>query len=124
MKLKKLTSEEFSVSVKPVGGKIEAGKPANLVFTLKDPMGMAVKGVEIVHEKPLHLLMASKDLSWYAHEHPELQPDGTFTLAWTFPAGGEYTLFHRLHPQGRRHAGRAGDAHGRRAGQGREAARG
>ncbi|HEX8875476.1 MAG TPA: heavy metal-binding domain-containing protein [Phycisphaerales bacterium] len=99
MKLKKLTSEEFSVSVKPVGGKIEAGKPANLVFTLKDPMGMAVKGVEIVHEKPLHLLMVSKDLSWYAHEHPELQPDGTFTLAWTFPAGGEYTLFHDFTPK-------------------------
>ncbi len=99
MKLKKQTSDKFTVDVKPIGGKIEAGKPVNLLFTLKDPRGMAVKDVEIVHEMPLHLLMVSKDLSWYAHEHPELQPDGTFTFTWTFPSGGEYTLFHDFTPK-------------------------
>lgn len=99
MKLKKQTSEQFSVTVKPVGGKLEAGKPVNLLFTLMDPRGMQVKDVEIVHEMPLHLLMVSKDLSWYAHEHPALQPDGTFTFTWTFPAGGEYTLFHDFTPK-------------------------
>lgn len=99
MKLKKQTSEQFTVDVKPIGGTITAGKPVNLLFTIKDPRGMAVKTVEIVHEQPLHLLMVSKDLSWYAHEHPVLQPDGTFTFAWTFPAGGEYTLFHDFTPK-------------------------
>jgi hypothetical protein len=100
MKLKKQTGEQFSVEVKVVGGaKIEAGKPANLQWTIKDPRGMQVKEVEIVHEMPLHLLMVSKDLSWYAHEHPVFQPDGTFTMAWTFPAGGEYTLFHDFTPK-------------------------
>ncbi|MCC6427232.1 MAG: hypothetical protein IT435_10480 [Phycisphaerales bacterium] len=100
MKLKKQTSEQFSVTVKPVGGgTIEAGKPVNLLWTLKDPRGMQVKDVEIVHEMPLHLLMVSKDLSWYAHEHPKLEADGTFTMTWTFPSGGEYTLFHDFTPK-------------------------
>lgn len=99
MKLKKQTSEQFTVDVKPIGGTITAGKPVSLLFTLKDPRGMAVKEVEVVHEMPLHLLMVSKDLSWYAHEHPALQPDGTFTFTWTFPAGGEYTLFHDFTPK-------------------------
>lgn len=99
MKLKKQTSEQFTVEVKPIGGTITAGKPVNLLFTLKDPRGMAVKEVEVVHEMPLHLLMVSKDLSWYAHEHPVLQPDGTFTFTWTFPAGGEYTLFNDFTPK-------------------------
>lgn len=102
MNLKKQTSDKFTVDIKPVGasaGKIEAGKPVNLLFTLKDPTGLAVKTVEIVHEMPLHLLMVSKDLSWYAHEHPVLQPDGTFTFTWTFPAGGEYTLFNDFTPK-------------------------
>ncbi|MFO0895011.1 MAG: heavy metal-binding domain-containing protein [Phycisphaerales bacterium] len=99
MKLKKQTSEQFTVEVKPIGGRIEAGKPVNLLFTLKDPRGMQVKDVEVVHEMPLHLLMVSKDLSWYAHEHPTLQPDGTFTFSWTFPAGGEYTLFNDFTPK-------------------------
>lgn len=102
MSLKKATTDKFTVEVKPLGtagGKIEAGKPANFLFTLKDPTGLPVKAVEIVHEKPLHLLMVSKDLSWYAHEHPALQPDGTFTFAFTFPAGGEYTLFNDFTPK-------------------------
>ncbi|HVZ95219.1 MAG TPA: heavy metal-binding domain-containing protein [Phycisphaerales bacterium] len=100
MKLKKQTSEQFSVEVKPVGGgKLEAGKPVSLIWTLKDPRGMQVKDVEIVHEMPLHLLMVSKDLSWYAHEHPKLEADGTFTMKWTFPSGGEYTLFHDFTPK-------------------------
>jgi len=99
MKLKKQTSEQFTAEVKPIGGPLVAGKPVNLLFTLKDPRGMQVKDVEIVHEMPLHLLMVSKDLSWYAHEHPALQADGTFTLTWTFPAGGEYTLFNDFTPK-------------------------
>jgi len=100
MKLKKQTTEQFSVEVKPVGGgKIEAGKPVNLLWTLKDPRGRQVKDVEIVHEMPLHLLMVSKDLSWYAHEHPKLEADGTFTMTWTFPSGGEYALFHDFTPK-------------------------
>jgi len=99
MNLKKLTNERFSVDVRPIAGSLEAGKPVTLLFTLKDPVGLPVKTVEIVHEKPLHLLMVSKDLSWFAHEHPTLQPDGTFTFTWTFPAGGEYTLFHDFTPK-------------------------
>lgn len=99
MKLKKQTSEQFMVEVTPRGGRIEAGKPVELLFTLRDPRGAPVKEVEIVHEMPLHLLMVSKDLSWYAHEHPALRPDGTFDLTWTFPAGGEYTLFHDFTPR-------------------------
>ena len=102
MHLKKQTTDKFTVDVKPVGAagmKIEAGKPVNFLFTLKDPTGAPVKTVEIVHEKPLHLLMVSKDLSWYAHEHPSLQPDGTFTFAFTFPTGGEYTLFNDFTPK-------------------------
>jgi YHS domain-containing protein len=99
MKLRKQTTERFTVEVTPRGGEIVAGKAVELGFTLKDPRGMQVKEVETVHEKPLHLLMVSKDLSWFAHEHPTLRSDGTFGLTWTFPAGGEYTLFHDFTPK-------------------------
>lgn len=98
MNLKKQTSDKFMVDIKPVGGPITVGKPATLVFTIKDPTGLPVKKVETVHEKPLHLLMVSKDLSWYAHEHPEIQADGTFTFTYTFPAAGEFFFYNDFTP--------------------------
>lgn len=98
MNLKKATTDKFSVAVKPAAGKVEAGKPASLTFTLKDPTGAPVTKVEAVHEKLLHLLIVSKDLSWFRHEHPVVQKDGTFTLNFTFPQGGEYILYHDFTP--------------------------
>lgn len=90
-----------SVAVAVDGGKtVEAGKAAPMVFTLKDAKGTPVKDLDTVHEKVLHLLAVSKDLSWFAHEHPTRRADGTFTMPMTFPAGGEYTLYFDFMPKG------------------------
>lgn len=90
-----------TVTVAADGGKaLEAGKAAPMVFTLKDAKGTPVKDLDTVHEKVLHLLAVSKDLSWFAHEHPTRRADGTFTMPMTFPAGGEYTLYFDFMPKG------------------------
>lgn len=89
---------KFTMDVKPLGGKIVVGKPATMVFTIKDPTGLPVTNVELVHEKLLHLLMVSKDLAWFAHEHPVLQADGTFTFTYTFPEAGEFVLYNDFTP--------------------------
>lgn len=88
----------YSVDLKPMGGTVTPGKPTMLMSTLKDPTGAPVSALETVHEKNLHLLMVSKDLSWFAHEHPEVRKDGTFNLTFTFPAAGDYVLFHDFTP--------------------------
>ncbi len=98
MKLKKVTIDRYSVDVRPTDGPLAPGQPAQLRFEIKDPFGAVVNNLEVVHEKKLHLLMVSKDLSWFAHEHPVLQPDGTLLLTWSFRAPGEYTLFHDFTP--------------------------
>jgi len=99
MTLKKLSSERYAVEVKPTEP-IRAGKVASLVITIKDPDGKVVSKLDVVHEKLLHLLVVSKDLSWFAHEHPERRADGTFHVAFAFPAPGEYTLYHDFTPPG------------------------
>ncbi len=98
MALKKITTDTYSVEVRPAGGTIATGKPVSLLFAIKDPSGAPVTRLETVHEKILHLLMVSRDLSWYAHEHPEVQKDGTFILTFTFPQAGDYVLFHDFTP--------------------------
>ena len=75
-----------------------AGKPATLRIRIASPAGDPVTKLEVVHEKLLHLLLVSNDLAWFAHEHPVIQPDGSFVLETTFPHPGDYTLFHDFTP--------------------------
>ncbi|MDQ3111985.1 MAG: hypothetical protein M3R17_19040 [Bacteroidota bacterium] len=83
---------------------IESGKEVSLNFTPK------IKGkdteqvpLDAVHEKKIHLIMVSKDLSWFDHIHPEIQADGSYIVKTTFPAGGQYTLFADYTPSGAVH---------------------
>lgn len=73
---------------------------ARLVFDPRSSDGARVEHLAIVHEKPLHLLLVSRDLSFFAHEHPERQTDGTYALDFTFPDPGEYVLFGDFTPEG------------------------
>src|SRR5919199_4048198 len=47
----------------------------------------------IEHERPMHLVAVSEDLSQFQHIHPEVGPDGTWTVATTFPESAVYVLF-------------------------------
>lgn len=82
----------IEVSVTTTPAKPKAGEKTKLVFEMKSG-GARVSSFDVVHEKKLHLLMVTPDLSWFAHEHPEPQPDGTFVLEFAFPSGGNYRLF-------------------------------
>jgi hypothetical protein len=100
MQLKLLADTQYSAEVSPAGGMIRAGQETTLSITLADPAGGQVKGLQVVDEKALHLMVVSKDLSWYSHEHPVQQADGTFSVSLTFPQAGEFVLFHDFTPEG------------------------
>ena len=72
---------------------VKAGEPATLSFTVKNSKGQTVPDLAIVHEKPMHLLIVSEDLSEFYHIHPELQPDGSYQVTHTFPYGNKYKLY-------------------------------
>lgn len=79
-----------------------AGEPAELVLSVrhKDTPKQPHTEFDIQHEKLIHLLVVRSDLASFAHEHPELQTDGTFTMRYAFPRGGEYHLFADVAPRG------------------------
>lgn len=99
MHLKLVSTRPYRVDVTRAGTSLRAGEETTLRITIRDPEDAPVRSLEIVHEKPLHLLITSADLAWFAHEHPERMPDGTFELRMTFPAPGRYTLFHDFTPE-------------------------
>jgi len=77
-----------------------AGQSVQLVFTIKDFAGKSVRSLEIVHEKPMHLMVVSRDLSEFWHIHPEPSAGNTLRVAQVFPHGGEYRLFADFTPVG------------------------
>ena len=83
---------------------VEPNKNVTLSFTPK------IKGkdneqvpLDVEHEKKIHLILVSDDLSWFDHIHPEYQADGTYTVAARFPAPGKYKAFADYKPTGATH---------------------
>jgi hypothetical protein len=83
---------------------LAAGKPVTLSFQpqietdTKAPVPLAM-----LHEKKMHLIIVSKDLSEFFHEHPDFKPSGRYEVPFTFKTGGEYVLFQDYQPEGGAH---------------------
>ncbi|GAB2954504.1 hypothetical protein GCM10027048_19920 [Hymenobacter coalescens] len=81
-----------------------AGQPTTLAFKPLDAGNTAVPvPLDVVHEKKIHLIIVSKDLGQFYHEHPEYTADGDYKVKYTFPKGGEYVLFQDYTPTGAGH---------------------
>lgn len=71
-----------------------AGKPTHLTLRVVDSVsGNLVTAFDTFHEKKMHLIVVRNDLGQFSHVHPVIQPDGRFLLPFTFPSGGDWTLF-------------------------------
>jgi len=83
-----------------------AGEPTNVRLKLLDQIGLPVKSLEVVHDRVLHLLVVSDDLSWFAHEHPKAVESKVansareFEITMTFPIAGGVTMFTDFTPTG------------------------
>ncbi|BCM89756.1 hypothetical protein IAD21_01603 [Abditibacteriota bacterium] len=83
----------FVISLGAPAG-VTAGKPALLTFAIRQSGSIAVvKDFQLVHEKLMHLIVVSDDLSYFSHEHPSIGKDGRFRLQWTSPHTGRYFMF-------------------------------
>jgi hypothetical protein len=79
-----------------------AGQPTNLQLQVIDTKtGKPQTAFDEAHTKRFHLLIASKDLNWFIHEHPEMSTDGTWSIPITFPAGTDYWIYGDVAPAGK-----------------------
>jgi hypothetical protein len=85
---------DFTLDVETTPAIIKAGQPTTFRFTVRHPLtGAEAKTFGIVHDKPYHLFIVSSDMEEFAHIHPVQRPDGSFTIEYTFPKPGRYTLY-------------------------------
>ncbi len=76
----------------------QPGKPQTLSFTIQGPDGKTVTQYTETHEKDLHLIVVRRDLSGFHHVHPTRAADGTWSIPFTFTAGGTWRLFTDFQP--------------------------
>ncbi|WP_432887586.1 hypothetical protein ACQPYH_05675 [Kribbella sp. CA-245084] len=77
-----------------------AGSKTALRFTIKGPDGKPVTQYTKTHEKDLHLIVVRRDLSGFHHVHPTLAADGTWSIPFTFTAGGTWRMYADFQPAG------------------------
>ena len=90
---------EFHVNLKVTPRLLKPGTPAELHFSIHDPKTGKPATLQLIHEKLLHLFLVSQDLQYFAHEHPEQQPDGSFVFRTVLPKSGEYRLLCDFYPE-------------------------
>ena len=83
---------------------MEPNKDVTLSFTPKKKEAENEQvALDIEHEKKIHLILVSDDLSWFDHIHPEYTADGSYQVPTKFPAPGKYKAFADYKPTGGDH---------------------
>ncbi|WP_327585192.1 DUF748 domain-containing protein [Nonomuraea sp. NBC_00507] len=79
---------------------IKAGEPTDFRFTVTGPDGKPVTDYKVEHDKKLHLIVVSRDLGSFQHLHPEMTPDGIWSVKLTLDGPGAYRVFADFVPTG------------------------
>jgi len=77
----------------PSTTRFRAGVAAPFEFRVLGPDGKPLTTFVTMHDKPLHLVVARRDLTGYQHLHPTMAADGTWSVALTLPAAGSWRAF-------------------------------
>jgi hypothetical protein len=93
--------EPYHLTIEAMPRAPRPGRNTEIRLTIRDPHSDAVvKDFQTVHERILHLFVLSQDLDYFAHVHPQLQPDGSFTQTAVLPRPGVYRLIADFSPVG------------------------
>ncbi len=79
---------------------VAAGTAERFGFRVLDPAGAVVTRFEDRHDRPMHLIVVSNDLGDYAHLHPRLAGDGTWTVELPALVPGGYRVITDTVPVG------------------------
>lgn len=74
---------------------------SELRFQVLDDQGEAVTRFETLHGKQLHLIVVRRDLASFQHLHPEMSPDGTWSVDVDLAEPGTYRAFADFQPEGK-----------------------
>ena len=77
-----------------------AAPEGEFAFRVTGPDGAPVTRYDVTHDKPMHLIVARRDLAGFRHVHPELDVDGTWRVASPLGSPGVWRAFADFTPTG------------------------
>jgi hypothetical protein len=80
--------------------KIMPNENALLNIRIKDSSQKNIAKFDLTHEKLMHLIIVSEDLSYFEHIHPNYKGEGLFTAQLNFPFSGKFKLISEFSPKG------------------------
>ncbi|MFC5822452.1 hypothetical protein [Nonomuraea insulae] len=95
-----LQVSENGYTLNPLTVTIKPDEPTDFRFSVTGPDGESVTDYQVEHDKKLHLIVASRDLKTFQHVHPEMAPDGVWSVKLTLPTAGPYRVFADFAPTG------------------------
>jgi len=72
--------------------RLASGEPRRFDFEVLDPAGATVTDFEDRHDRLMHLIVVSNDLADYAHLHPQLADDGTWSVEFPGLVAGRHRV--------------------------------
>lgn len=93
-------AEDVKAQFQLSSDKPQSNQDTTITIQVQDKNGKAIDKFDTVHEKQLHLIVVSKDLSFFNHIHPEYKGKGQFTITTQFPTAGEYKVIADFTPTG------------------------
>ncbi|MEU4164350.1 copper resistance protein CopC [Actinoplanes sp. NPDC026670] len=80
-------------TLQPVHRSQPAGRAVDYTFRIVGADRQPATRFAVVHDKPLHLVVAGRDLAGFQHLHPTMSPDGLWTVPLALPRAGAYRIF-------------------------------
>ncbi|MCP2247331.1 hypothetical protein [Lentzea aerocolonigenes] len=87
------------LSVSENGYTLQLHEKESLGFHISGPDGKPVTKFAVEHEKRLHLIVVRRDGSLFRHVHPEMTPDGMWSVPLTLAEAGTYRVFADFKPE-------------------------
>jgi Cu+-exporting ATPase len=96
------TANEEVVNAEAAGASVELasepaasqpGQPVTLSYRITDKSGQTLTNLPLDHERPMHLIAVSSDLTQFQHIHPEIGTGDAYSVTTEFPEAGTYTLY-------------------------------
>jgi hypothetical protein len=87
------------LSVSDNGYTLRLRENSSLSFDIAGPDGRPVTRFDVEHEKRLHLVVVRRDGSHFQHVHPEMAPDGTWSVPLGLGQAGSYRVFADFKPE-------------------------